>query len=146
MSGCLRTRKPGGTIFEILSKKVIGSAMDYDRSLLNGSKAVRKRRKIRVVIAINLPRVRRKSAAVRECTSSTIGIIRSGSVFLLIILQHVEVVPTGGGEEKKNGIVEALQFHSTAQSHWSTVCFPSNGSVLCILGMHKLTMEPGFSC
>jgi hypothetical protein len=29
---------------------------------------------------------------------------------------------------------------------WSTVCFPSRGSAVCVLGMHKLTMESGFSC
>jgi hypothetical protein len=54
-------------------------------------------------------------------------------------------VSTGGGG-RKMGLWRPLQFHSTTQSHWSTVCFPSNGSVLCILGMHKLTMEPCFSC
>jgi hypothetical protein len=45
--------------------------------------------------------------------------------------------------------VEALQFHSNTQSHWSlgsTLCFPSRGSVVRILGMHKHIMEPGFSC
>ncbi len=45
--------------------------------------------------------------------------------------------------------VEALQFHFNTQSHWSsgsTVCFPSRGSADCVPGMHKLTMEPGFSC
>jgi hypothetical protein len=45
--------------------------------------------------------------------------------------------------------VEALKFHSNTQSHWSsgpTVCLLSRGSAVCILGMHKLTMEPGFSC
>ncbi len=43
----------------------------------------------------------------------------------------------GGG-----GPIQALQFHSTTQSHWSsgsTVYFPSRGSVVCVLGMHKPT-------
>jgi hypothetical protein len=40
-------------------------------------------------------------------------------------------------------------FTPTTQSHWSsgsTVSFLSRGSVVCVLGIHKLTMEPGFSC
>ncbi len=44
--------------------------------------------------------------------------------------------------------VEALQVHSNTLSHWSsrsTVCFPFRGSAIRIPGMHKLTMEPGFS-
>ncbi len=44
--------------------------------------------------------------------------------------------------------MEALQFYSTTQSHWcsgSTICFLSRGSAVRVPGMHKLTMEPGFS-
>ncbi len=44
---------------------------------------------------------------------------------------------------------EALQFHSNTQSHWfsgSTISFLSRGSTVCVPGMHKLTMELGFSC
>jgi hypothetical protein len=53
------------------------------------------------------------------------------------------------GDHRNYKHVEALQFHSTTQSHWSsgsTVCFPSRGSAVCVPGMHKLAMELGFSC
>jgi hypothetical protein len=45
--------------------------------------------------------------------------------------------------------VEAMQFNTNTQSHWSsgsTVCFPGRESAVCVLGMHKVTMKPGFSC
>ncbi len=48
----------------------------------------------------------------------------------------------------KEIIVEALQFHSNTQSHWSsesTVYFPSKVSAVRVLEMHKFTMKPGFS-
>jgi hypothetical protein len=52
----------------------------------------------------------------------------------------------GGGGGRP---MEALQCHSNTQSHRfieSTVCSLSRGSAVRVLGMHELTMEPGFSC
>ncbi len=36
--------------------------------------------------------------------------------------------------------------HSENMSSGSTVCFPSGGSAVHVLGMHKLTLKPDFSC
>ncbi len=50
--------------------------------------------------------------------------------------------------DQYGAIVEALQFHTITQSHWSsrsTVCFPSRGSAVHVPGTHKLAMEPVFS-
>ncbi len=73
---------------------------------------------------------------------------------------QMNTVPTGSGSGSATQVralvkllgwspVEALQFQSTTQSHWSsgsTICFLSRGSAVRVLGMQKLTMEPGFSC
>jgi hypothetical protein len=64
-------------------------------------------------------------------------------------LQHSEWLEPRSSCLGGGGPVEALQLHTTTQSHWSsgsTICFSSRGSALRVLGIHKFTMELGFSC